>query len=163
MVKIFISHSTKDFRFVIGLGKYLNTYGIETYIAERDYQPGKPLSQKIMRNIDLCDYFSVVYTINGDDSKFVHQEIGYWLGRKKYNDLIPLVTKGLNPKAFLHDVEYIEFDPLDPKSAMDNLIYYMNQQFKIKKKKVLFDIGVGLGIIGITTLILWGISRLSKE
>jgi len=78
--KIFISHSTKDFQYVNVLDKYLSVNNIEVYIAERDYQPGKQLSQKIMRNIDTSDYFLVVYTVNGEDSIYVQQEIGYWLG-----------------------------------------------------------------------------------
>lgn len=100
MVKVFISHSTKDFQLVMTLGKYLNAYGVEVYIAERDYQPGKSLSQKIMQNIDTSDYFLVVYTINGKDSEFVSQEIGYWFGQHKNNNLIPFVEKGINPELF---------------------------------------------------------------
>ena len=49
MEKVFISHSTKDFNLVDVVGRYLNNYGIEAYLAERDYQPGKQLSQKLCR------------------------------------------------------------------------------------------------------------------
>lgn len=163
MVKVFISHSTKDFKLVVTLEKYLNVSGIEIYVAERDYQPGKQLSEKIMYNIDTSDYFLVVYTINGDDSKYVHQEIGYWLGKRNYNDFIPLVAKGINPGAFLCGVEYIEFDPLNPNLGIANVIHYVTQQIKIKRRQLIFDVGVGLGIIGLATLIFYGLSKLDKE
>ena len=163
MIKVFISHSTKDFQIVITLEKYLDAYGVEVYIAERDYQPGKPLSQKIMQNIDTSDYFLVIYTINGKDSHFVSQEIGYWLGKKGFNDLIPFVEKGINPEAFLCGVEYIEFNPLNPNLGIANLINYVNQQIKIKKKQRIFDVGVGLGIIGLTFLVFYGLSILGEE
>ena len=163
MVKIFISHSTKDFKLVNVLGRYLNTYGFDVYIAERDYQPGKQLSQKIMQNIDTSNYFLVVYTINGQDSIYVQQEIGYWLGKRKFNDFIPLVAKGINPGGFLHGVEYIEFDQQNPKLGIANVINYVNQQIKIKKKKLLIDVSVGLGIIGLATLIFVGLSKLDED
>lgn len=163
MVKVFISHSTKDFQLVVALEKYLSAYDIEVYIAERDYQPGKPLPIKIMRNIDISNYFLVVYTINGDDSKYVHQEIGYWLGKRGNNDLIPFVERGINPKAFLRDVEYIELDSLNPNLGISNVINYINQQIKIKRKNLIFNVGVGLGIAGLIFLIFYVLSKLGDE
>ena len=163
MEKVFISHSTKDFNLVDVLERYLNTYGIEVYLAERDYQPGKKLSQKIMQNIDTSNYFLVVYTINGEDSIYVQQEIGYWLGKKKFNDFIPLVAKGINPRGFLHDLEFIEFDQQNPKLGIANVINYVNQQIKIKRKQLLIDVGVGLGIIGLAALIFYLLSKLDED
>jgi len=163
MDKVFISHSMKDSQLVRVLVKNLGIYSVEAYIAERDYQPGKQLSQKIMQNIDTSNYFLVVYTINGEDSIYVQQEIGYWLGKKKFNDFIPLVAKGINPRGFLHDLEFIEFDQQNPKLGIANVINYVNQQIKIKKKQLLIDIGVGLGIIGLTTLIFYLLSKLDED
>ena len=163
MDKVFISHSMKDSQLVRVLVKNLENYSVEAYIAERDYQPGKQLSQKIMQNIDTSNYFLVVYTINGEDSIYVQQEIGYWLGKKKFNDFIPLVAKGINPRGFLHDLEFIEFDQQNPKLGIANVINYVNQQIKIKKKQLLIDIGVGLGIIGLATLIFYLLSKLDED
>jgi len=163
MVRVFVSHSTKDFHLVTTLVKYLEAYGIEVYLAERDYQPGTQLSLKIMRNINLSDYFLVVYTINGDDSSYVQQEIGYWLGKRGNNRLIPFVESGINPKAFLRDVEYIEFDPLNPNIGVANVINYINQQIKMRRDQLIFDVGVGLGLVGFISLVLYGLSKLGDE
>jgi len=163
MEKVFISHSMKDSQLVRVLVENLAIYSVEAYIAERDYQPGKQLSQKIMQNIDTSNYFLVVYTINGEDSIYVQQEIGYWIGKKKFNDFIPLVAKGINPRGFLHDLEFIEFDQQKPKLGIANVINYVNQQIKIKRKQLLIDIGVGLGIIGLATLIFYLLSKLDED
>jgi len=163
MVKIFISHSTKDFHLVEILEKHLVIIGIDVYLAERDYQPGKQLSLKIMQNIDTSDYFLVVYTINGEDSIYVQQEIGYWLGKRGYNDFIPLVAKEINPRAFLRDIEYVELDFFNPNSGTIDVINYVTQKIKAKKKKRIRDIGIGIGIIGLTALILYLLSKLDDE
>jgi len=163
MVRVFISHSTKDLHLVETLLKYLEAYGIEVYLAERDYQPGTKLSQKIMRNIDISDYFLVVYTFNGDDSVYVQQEIGYWLGKRGNNRLIPFVESRINPKAFLRDIEYIEFDPLNPNIGVANVTNYINQQIKMRRNQLIFDVSVGLGIVGFISLVLYGLSKLDDE
>jgi len=163
MVRVFISHSTKDFRLVETLVKYLEDYGIRVYLAERDYQPGTQLSLKIMKNIDLNNYFLVVYTINGDDSSYVQQEIGYWLGKRGNSGLIPFVEVGTNPKAFLKDVEYIEFDPLNLSIGIAKVKNYIKQQIKMKRNQLIFDVGIGLGLIGIISLVLYGLSKLDDE
>ncbi|KKM07521.1 hypothetical protein LCGC14_1733100 [marine sediment metagenome] len=164
MVKIFISHSTKDFRLVNVLGNYIRSFGIDVYIAERDYQPGKSLSQKIFRNIDTSNYFLVVYTINGKDSHYVSEEIGYWNGKKgEGNNLIPFVEKGINPEASLCGVEYIEFDPLNPKLGMANVTNYVRQQIKLKKKEVIYDVGITLGFAGIISLIFYGLYKWGEK
>ncbi|GAI85196.1 unnamed protein product [marine sediment metagenome] len=163
MEKVFISHSMKDSHLVRVLVKNLEIYSVEAYIAERDYQPGKQLSQKIMQNIDTSNYFLVVYTINGEDSIYVQQEIGYWLGKKKFNDFIPLVAKGINPRGFLHGLEFIEFDQQNPKLGIANVINYVKQQIEIKRKQLLIDVGIGLGIIGLAALIVYLLSKLDED
>ena len=42
-----------------------------------------------------------------------------------------------------------------------NVIKYINNQ--IKKKQLIFDVGVGLGIAGLTFLIFYGLSKLGEE
>ncbi|MFX1322760.1 MAG: hypothetical protein ACFFAQ_14075 [Promethearchaeota archaeon] len=132
MVKVFISHSTKDFQLVIALSIYLKTYGVEVYITERD-------------------------------SQYVSQEIGYWIGKKGFSDLIPFVEKSINPEAFLSGVEYIEFDPLNPTLGVANVIRYINYQIKLKKKQRIFVFSVGLGLVGLASLIFYGLYKLGKE
>ncbi len=161
MLKIFISHSTKDIRLVSVLEEYLIKNGITSYVAERDYQPGKLLSEKIISNIDISDYFLVVYTQNGKDSNYVNQEIGYWIKKMGYNNLIPLVEKNIKPEGFLCGVEYIEYDPNNPNIGINNAIGYLH----IEKEKSLGSGGVllGLSIIGLVILVLVGLTISDKK
>lgn len=163
MVKVFISHSTKDFNLVDVLGRYLEACGIKVYIAERDIQPGTQLSQKIEQNIENSDYFLVVYTENGKESGFVREEIGFWKGRRNNKNLVPFVEKGINPGAFLCGVEYIEFDPLNPNIGIVRVKKYIEHQRKIERGQLIVGVGVGLGLVGIISLVLYGLSKLDDE
>jgi len=164
MIKIFISHSTKDIEIVQFLEKILKTYGYTPYIAERDYQAGKPLSQKIMNNIDNSNYFLIIYTDNGKKSGFVNQEIGYWIKAYKYENLIPLVEKDIIQEGFLSGLEYIEIDPLNPGAGIENSINYLEKldnktKVESSKNKVI----LGIGILGIIALIIIGIYLYCKN
>lgn len=100
---------------------------------------------------------------NGDDSVYVQQEIGYWLGRRGNNGLIPFVESKINPKAFLRDIEYIEFDPLNPNIGFTNVTSYIKRQIKMRRNQLIFDVGVSLGIVGFISLVLYGLSKLDDE
>lgn len=76
MLKVFISHSTKDHKLVMALEMYLKLKGILVYIAENDCQVGRSLSCKIIENLEKSDYFLVLYTNRGKESIFVNQDIG---------------------------------------------------------------------------------------
>jgi len=163
MIKVFISHSTKDFQLVERLAKFLKSCGIEAYLAERDYKIGRSVSQKIMQNIDTSDYFLIVYTKNGKESTFVHQEIGYWKDKKRDIDLIPFVEKGLSPSGLLSGVEYIEFNPLNPNLGIVNVERYITQTTKKKRKQAIYGTIAGLGIIGLAVLVVLGLSKSGEE
>ncbi|KKM69572.1 hypothetical protein LCGC14_1449460 [marine sediment metagenome] len=160
MVKVFISHSTKDFKLVDVLGRYLEACAIKVYIAERDIQPGKPLSQKIEQNIEKSDYFLVVYTENGKSSEYVQQEIGLWKGRRHNINLVPFVEKGLDPGAFLCGLEYIEFDPFNLNLGFVKVKNFIEMKRKKERNQLYLGVGVGIGFIGIISLALYGLSKL---
>ncbi|MFX1281888.1 MAG: toll/interleukin-1 receptor domain-containing protein [Promethearchaeota archaeon] len=163
MVKVFISHSMKDSHLVDLVQKYLKAYNIESYLAERDYQSGELLSQKIMQNISESDYFLIVYSHHGKDSRYIREEIGYWTGKNNTNNLLPFVERGIDPEDFLCGVEFIEFDPLDPQIGFLNTINYINRQVIMKQDQLAFDIGIGIGLLSLASLIFYGIYQLENE
>ncbi|MCP6718599.1 MAG: toll/interleukin-1 receptor domain-containing protein [Patescibacteria group bacterium] len=164
MLKIFISHSTKDHQLVVALEKYLKSKGILAYIAERDYQIGKPLSNKIIENIETSDYLLVLYTSRGKESGFVNQEIGYWIKARGFTNFIPLVEKGIKTEGFISGLEYIEFDPENQNVSLSNTIHYIEQSRKGKEIELFgYNMLLSLGLIGLTALILYGIYKLMKE
>ena len=158
-MKVFISHSTRDFQIVTILKKYLESKGIQAYIAEHDFNPGQPLSQKIIKNLNNSDYFLVVYTYNGKESDFVNQEIGYWMKQRGYNNFIPLVEKGITPEGFLAGIEFIQYDPHNPYIGLNDAIGYFYQQKSDEDDKNKWLIGAGiLTGIGIVALIIAGLT-----
>jgi hypothetical protein len=162
ILKVFISHSTKDFQIVAILQKYLESRGISVYIAEHDYKPGTPLSQKIINNLNDSDYFLVIYTKNGNESVYVNHEIGFWIKKRQYENFIPLVEKGLIPQGFLAGIEYINYDPSNPQIGLTNAINYLYQKMSEENNnKLWWGAGI-LTVIGIVTLILIGLSQKNK-
>jgi len=160
MLKVFISHSTYDIHIVNVLAKYLNANGIYAYIADRDRQIGKPISQKIRENINNSDFFLVLYTRNSKDSAYVNQEIGLWSNTIKANCIVPLVEKGIIPQGLLSGIEYIEYDPYNPNNSLNDAIDFLMRQSRNK------EIREGIGIVtlvGIGVLALLGLSKLNDN
>ena len=161
--RVFISHSVRDLREVELLAEILDEYGIETYVAERDRQYGKELSQKIKRNIENSDAILVLWTNNSKHSGWVNQEIGY---AEKCNKLIiPLVEKGVKPKGFLEGREYINFNKYDVEDAMVDVAEHLEEQ-KIEKEQMetlkLIG-GLAIGLIGLGSLAYWLSKRKGGE
>lgn len=160
MLKVFISHSTYDIHIVNILANYLNANGLHAYIADRDRQIGKPISQKIRDNINNSDYFLVLYTRNSKDSAYVNQEIGLWNNTNRAECIVPLVEKGINPKGLLLGLEYIEYDPDNPSNSLNDAIYFLMDQSRNKKIRE----GIGIAaLVGIGVLSLFGLSNLNKN
>ena len=106
--KVFISHSVRDIQYVKLLEMILKRCNIEAYIAERDEQYGRILSQKIKRNIENSDAVLVLWTRNSKHSAYVNQEIGY--AEKCSKRIVPLVEEGVTPAGFLEGREYASFN-----------------------------------------------------
>ncbi len=160
MLKVFISHSTYDIHIVNVLAKYLNVNEIFAYIADRDRQIGKLISQKIRENINNSDYFLVLYTRNSKDSAYVNQEIGLWGNTFKDNCIIPLVEKEIVPHGSLSGREYIEYDPYNPTNSLNDAIDFLIGQSR--NKKIRESIGIAT-LVGIGVLALFGLSKLNDN
>lgn len=95
--------------------------GVEVYLAEHDVRAGDRLAGKIMGEIAESDAVVVLLTSNSETAAFVHQEIGVALNAGI--PIIPLVQQGLSQRylAMLSGVEYVEFDPDHPESALRDL------------------------------------------
>lgn len=163
MLKIFISHSTKDYKLVTALDVCLKLKGILGYIAENDCQVGRSLSTKIIENLEKSDYFLVLYTNRGKESCFVNQEIGYWIKARGFTNFILLVEKGILPEGFLAGREYFELDPKNYNAGLDNTINYLEQKKNENEIELIeYNVILGIGLLGIVALILYGIYKVVK-
>jgi len=129
---VFISHSTRDQGLVMSLANLLSKYGVGVAVAEWYLSPGEPLHRKIINLIKKSDCVVILLTKNGMRSKWVQQEIGLALDKKK--PIIPLVEKGVSAKDLgaLQGREYIEFDPHWPRDALVKTASYV-KTLKLKK------------------------------
>lgn len=92
------------------------------------------------------------------------QEIGYWIKARGFNNFIPLVEKGIKTEGFLSGLEYIEFDPENQSIGINNTIHYIERKRKEKEIELYgYNVLLGLGLLGLAALILYGIYKVVKE
>jgi hypothetical protein len=124
---VFVSHSMKqeDLAIVYAACNDAVLRGISCYIAERDWQFGKPLPAKIDTSIRTCDCFVAFLTQDGAHSAWVNQEIGHAVACKKQRILI--VEQGVKVQGFDVGNEYIPLDRANPWDAINKLNTYLSR------------------------------------
>ncbi len=132
--KIFLSHSMahEDLNLLTSFVSLLRTKGIESYLAERDWQPGTPLPQKIKAAIRASDCMVAFLTKAGDHSRWVHQEIGFAEAIPLRR--IPIVEKGVDIAGFDLGREYVSLDRAAPLQTLHNLTAFLDG-LKTKKEQ----------------------------
>jgi hypothetical protein len=120
---VFVSHSVRDMYVVDTLSHLLDVYGITSIVAEREIKAGTPLSEKIAKQIDASDSIVAFLTIDGSNSEWVSQELGY--AKKAGKLVIPIAEEGVKVKGFIEGLEYIKFDRNKPYEAFVALNKYV--------------------------------------
>lgn len=129
---IFISHcmADEDAPIVRALEERLRGRGIEPYLAERDPQPGEPLSSKVLQRIKDSDLVAVFWTRGGASSAWVNQELGVALSEGKR--VVPIIERGVSPRGMLEGLERVEFDRAAPEKALGSLESFMARHREAK-------------------------------
>lgn len=131
MFTVFISHNTKDTLMTWLFGYLLKNKGFNVYVSEQNPEPGKPLAEKIQRQINTSDCVLVLLTREGARSASVNQEIGYAKSRKL---IVPVVEKGVDVGVLLYGLEYITFDSTNPADAIEKAGKYI-EKLRLQKKQ----------------------------
>ena len=100
---VFISHSDKDKTFAQMLLAALETRGTHCWIAPRDIPPGGSYADAIMRAIEECSCFVLVYTVHSNSSPHVLREVERAL--KFERNIVP-----------------VRFDQCEPSRGLDYLL-----------------------------------------
>lgn len=104
--RVFISYSTKDLAVAAQAKQMLEQVGVEVFLAEYSLDPGSDLGLDIIRQIQTCDLFLLLWSKNARESEWVTQEIGAAFGRGK--PTIPVVLdEGELPPGFLRRLKYL--------------------------------------------------------
>jgi uncharacterized membrane protein YgcG len=130
---IFLSHSAADAALVAGIQAQLEAIGIGVYLYENDVQPGRSIREKLQQAIRDQDALVALLTPSSATRSFVHDEIGYALGREK--PAVALVTPDVtNADLGMLEGEYIRLDPAAPLTGMARLLAHLQEQAEAKQR-----------------------------
>lgn len=112
MAKIFISHSSKDKKFVFQLGKDLRERGHEPWLDEWEIKVGECIPSKIDQAIGEADYVIIVLSPDAVNSGWVEREwqSKYWDEMKKNKTLVlPILISDCQLPNLLKTKKYADF------------------------------------------------------
>ena len=152
---IFISYSTKDMKVVNIVKNILKAPNIELFVSEYSVEPGEDLDQEIIKNIQDCDMFLLLWSGNTKQSKYVEKEL--WMARGIKKLVVPLVLK---KRLKLPDhVKNLKYIPVyrNPNEHLSKLRIFIQNKASQKSKKEL-----GVVLLAISALI-GGLYLMSNE
>ena len=112
MASIFLSHNSKDKKFVRELANRLKNYGVKVWVDEAEIKIGDSLIKKIEQGIDEMEYIGVVLSPNSIDSEWVVKEVDMAMNMEikgKRVKVLPLLYKQCNIPGFLIGKLYADF------------------------------------------------------
>ena len=107
-LKLFLSHSVEDMQLVRQLESYLDSNGIEVFIAEDIRTPGAVLEEKFKALIRKAQFFFALLTENGVRSEWVIKEINY---AQEINR--PMLLLKEREAQLSGSIEWVEFSRFD--------------------------------------------------
>lgn len=148
--KIFISHSSKDIKFIRALKKHLDQH-FTAWISSDDLRPAKDISEKISSKLSECDYIIFILTKNALHSSYVNQEIGFALAANK--NVLPIINYKNKLPGFLLGRDAIQLIENSPKKTyikifpyLDNSLLYKNPPLRESKNAIKLRL-TGAGLI----------------
>ncbi|MCC6580240.1 MAG: toll/interleukin-1 receptor domain-containing protein [Phycisphaeraceae bacterium] len=93
-VRLFLSHSSRDQRFVHRLHLELRQHGIESWYSEVHIAGGRQWHDEIGKARQECNWFVVVLTPSAVKSRWVKRELLFALNQPQYdNRIVPLLRQ----------------------------------------------------------------------
>lgn len=153
-MELFLSHATSDAAIISEIRSRLAAVGVGVYTAEHDVRAGHSVHDKIDQAIRRCDVMVVLLTKAGNDSSYVHQEIGF--AKRAGKLIIPVVTPEVARAGLgmLEGIEYIVVDENDPSSALHVLSGRIEQLARQKDRDDLMKAALVMVAIGIVIIAL---------
>ena len=152
-MKVFLSHSIADKDLVTTFKNSCGKHGLQLLVAEHVVSVDNTITDKIESMIMESKVALFLLTTNGNNSKFVQQEIGYVQREKK--PALYIVQKGNDVTGFAYGRDFIELDVERPdlaiKKAINRLLQHWNKLKETEKKE---KETAGLLIAGLIGLIL---------
>lgn len=112
MSSIFLSHNSRDKRFVRRLGELLSENGIKVWIDKAEIKVGDSLLRKISAGIENMEFLGVVLTPNSVSSSWVQKELEIATTMEiedRKVKVMPILYKDCEIPTFLKDKVYADF------------------------------------------------------
>jgi len=112
MIKVFLSHSSKDKAFARKLSEELRANGVDVWIDEAELRIGDSLIDKIGSAINEADFIAVILSPNSVNSSWVQKELSLALTKEFANKnvkVLPILKEPCEIPHFLQGKLYADF------------------------------------------------------
>lgn len=125
---VFVSHSMRpvDVPLLRGVCEHLSHYGIEYFLAERDWRFGDAVPSRVENVIRRAECVLAFLTKDGQAAAYVNQEVTVAMSTKK-RPIIAVSEKGTDLTGFRGGLDYIELDRHAPQDCATKLSARLNQ------------------------------------
>lgn len=94
----FLSHSSRDARFLARLAKVLAAHGVAGFLSKQHIRGAQEWHDEIGEALKRCDWFLVVLSPPSTQSRWVKHELIYALRANRYRErIIPIMYKTCDP------------------------------------------------------------------
>jgi len=151
--RVFISHSAPDRESVEAIRQAAIKVGVEPYIYEHDPRPGTMVAEKVQAEIRASHAMILLLTRHSATSPYVQQEVGFAIAAAK--PVLPLIETGISEDrlAMLKGIEWVEFDPGSPASAVDALSTEL-ERLRLRKE-ARDELALALGMVALMVLLIY--------
>lgn len=143
---IFISYSSKDKVIANQVCNAISNEYVRVFIDEQAISYGENIPQKIIKAINSCDLFVLLWSQNARNSDWVQQEIGITKARNK--KILPLLLhRGITLPAFIQELKYLPVyeNPIDAYSWLQQHIF--NRTKKKEENNTLIGLGLSATLL----------------
>ena len=96
--EVFLSHSSKDLRFLGRLAKVLSAHGVASFLSKKHIRGAQEWHDEIGEALKRCDWFLIVLSPASTRSRWVKHELIYALQASRYpKRIIPVLYKTCDP------------------------------------------------------------------
>lgn len=111
--EVFISHSSKNGKFIARLNLALTSHGIQTFVSKANIRGAQQWHDEIGTALKRCDWFLLVLSPESVRSMWVKHELIYALQASRYRErIIPILYRNCDKDALswtLSAIEWIDF------------------------------------------------------
>lgn len=149
--RIFVSYSTRDLEYVNQIKEALKGLpDVSLFIAEYSLNPGQSLSKDVLKKINDCDLFLLLWSEEAKSSEWVPMEIG--AAKAKTKRILPVILQSnLNLPGFIKDLKYLDIH--SPK--MNPIMWLRNHILDKSQRKKQTD---NLVLLGLGGFLLWALT-----